>query len=212
MKLLSSRYLPLVFFVVLFILIYLISRFIPAENIRLFVQNSGPFAPLLIILSLIFTSVIAPLGGTPFLFVGFYLYGSNVIFLWVIAAFTSSIINFWIAKIWGRSLVEKLAGKSSIEKVDKLIASYSLQTLFIFRILLIGLHDVVSYAAGLTRMKFRDYVVVSSLGIVPGTIIWYIAASQINSPVAFTGLNFILIYTFAGIFLIGVILRKKFKK
>ncbi|MDD2822845.1 MAG: VTT domain-containing protein [Candidatus Daviesbacteria bacterium] len=212
MKYLHSKYLPILIFIILFGGIYLIGRSIPEETIRTIVTSSGIFAPLLLFLLMLLTYIIAPISSSPFLYVGFYLYGKDIIFLSFTTSFIASIINFWIARIWGRSLVEKFAGKKTMNRVDRLTINYGLPYLFITRLFLGGEHDVVSYAAGLTLIKFYPYLIISTLASIPGTFIWYQLASQTNNPLIFTASNLGLVYLLNGIFIIGIFIFNNFKK
>lgn len=150
-----KTFLPFLLMGVLFLVPFLISTKIPENSIRQAISKSGSFGPLVLILILWSTNIIAPLSASPFLFVGFYLYGNNVVLYAYVAAIIASVSNFWIARKWGRTLVQKLAGTDSLEKIDKLASDCGMQTLLIFRLFLREFHDVVSYAYGLTEMNFK---------------------------------------------------------
>lgn len=185
-KIPRRSYLPLIVTAVLFLLIYLIGTKIPEQSIRETVSNAGPFGAIILIFLFWITYFVAPLGGTPFLLVGFYFYGPKVIIFTTTAAFIASITNFWVARIWGVKLVTRLAGPENLEKINKLTKNYGLQTLIICRVFLGQFHDVVSYAFGLTPIKFKIYLTVTVLGMIPGTILWYSLATKINNALNFT--------------------------
>lgn len=190
MKFINKKTYPLIIIVVIFLVIYLVGSRIPEETIRLFVEKAGPFGPLLIIFLLWSTNIVAPLSAAPFLFAGFYLFDKMVIVYSLTAAFFASITNFWIAKIWGRRVVEKLAGTDGLKKIDYLAENYGPKTLFIFRLILWGYHDVISYAFGLTKINFTQYLIISTLGTIPGSLLWYFLSSKITNAVTFTVVNF----------------------
>lgn len=204
-------YLPVILAVILVLFVYLAGSNIPQETIRQFIKGAGPLGILVFILLTWSTFVIAPLSGAPFLFAGYYLFGQNVIIYTTVAAWIASITNFLIAKRFGRRLVVKLAGPDGLKKVDELTIDYGLPALFITRICLVHFHDVVSYAFGLTRLKFVPYIAVSTLGLIPGTVIWYFLSSKVHDPIRFFGLSLILGYIFLSLYLIGRKLTKKKK-
>ncbi|MDP3998622.1 MAG: VTT domain-containing protein, partial [bacterium] len=154
------------------------------------------------------TNVIAPLSGTPLIFTGFYAFGSTVVFLMTIADFIASITNFWIAKRWGRSLVKKFVGQENIAKADRFTRSYGLLTLLLLRFFQGGVGDFISYAAGLTSMRFTPYLIISTAGMIPRTVLWYFLALHVKSPVVFTALTLLLIVVLSGIFLAGVAIKR----
>lgn len=195
----------------LFLLIYLVGSNIPEATIREVVKSAGPFGIVLLIFLIWVSNVFAPLSATPFLFAGFYLYGPIVTVYSYVAAFIASITNYWIARIWGRSVVIKLVGEDNLKKVDLLASSYGLQTLFIVRVFLGQFHDVASYLFGLTKIKFYPYLIVSTLGTIPGGLLWYFISTKINNPVTFTIFTFILAYAFLAGYFLWAKITKKFK-
>ncbi len=179
----------------LFVAVYLASQFIPENSIKNIIETAGPFGPLVIVLGILLTNVIAPLGAAPFLFAGFLAYGTTVVFLSYIAALLASIINFWLAKKYGRILVEKLAGNEPLEKVDSFTNKYGLVTLLLLRLFLAEQHDVISYAVGLTKIKFKPYFIISVLGMIPWTLLRYFLATKMHTALDFTILSLGLAWT-----------------
>ena len=194
------------------VLIYFLSAAVPKEALQETLEGLGILGPLVLGLILLVTYIFAPLNGTPFLLVGFYLYGSNIVFFSSIAAWVSSIINFWISRRWGRPLVEKMVGIKNINRIDKLTINYGFLAIFSLRVLTGALQDFVSYAAGLTPMKFSRYLLASTLGMIPGTFLWYRLTLKANSPLQFVLLTFVLISIFAAIFFLSQKISKKLQK
>ena len=198
--------------IIALVLIYFLSAAVPKEALQETLEGLGILGPLVLGLILLVTYILAPLNGTPFLLVGFYLYGSNIVFFSSIAAWGSSIINFWIARRWGRPLVKKMVGIKNINRIDKLTINYGFLAIFSLRVLTGALQDFVSYAAGLTTIKFTRYFLATSLGMIPGTFLWYRLTLKANNPVQFVLLTFALISIFAAIFFLSQIISKKVKK
>lgn len=212
LKIRVKRLYPLLFTLFLFILLFLVGRNYPEENIRSLIKSAGPLAPVIFILLMLLTYILAPISGSPLLFAGFYAFGEKVVFLTVVAAFIASVVNFWVARRFGRPLVEKLVGKDSIHKIDKLTANYGLVTLAVFRFFQGGIHDFVSYAAGLTSMRFSSYFLVSTIIMIPGTSLWYLLASQVGTPAEFTILSFLQATVLSTIFILGSLAIRRWKK
>lgn len=194
MKITRKSYLPFLIGGIIILSIIFVGIRFPEETIRDVIKNAGAFGIVVFIFLTWLTYVIAPISGSPFLFVGFYLFGRTVIIYSFIAAFIAAVTNFWIARVWGRTLVEKLAGAESLKKVDRLASNYGLQTLFFFRIFLGSFHDAISYAFGLTKIRFTSYLITSTLGMIPGTFIWYLISLKVNNPLLFTALSVAIAY------------------
>jgi uncharacterized membrane protein YdjX (TVP38/TMEM64 family) len=206
-----KSYLPLAIFIILVLAILLVGTQVPENTIRRVVASAGPYGIVVLILSFWLTNVVAPLGGTPFLYAGFYLYGQKVVFYAYFASIIASVTNFWIARVWGRSLVEKLAGREGLEKIDHLAKDYGISTLIIFRLFLKEFHDVVSYAFGLTEINFISYFVISVLGMLPATIIWYFVSKTIQTPLIFTIISWLIAYISLTSYILWIELKKRHK-
>jgi uncharacterized membrane protein YdjX (TVP38/TMEM64 family) len=189
---------------------YLVGTRVPETAIREIIKGAGPFGVVVLILLFWLTNIIAPLSGTPFLYAGFYMYNQMVVFYAFLAAVLASITNFLVARIWGRSLVIKLVGTEALEKVDDLTRNYGPQSLLIFRLFLKEFHDVISYAFGLTSIKFSHYLTVSTFGMIPPTIIWYFISLKIGNALTFTTVSWLIAYVSLTIYVLWVkVIRNK---
>ena len=207
-----KRVVPLLFIVVISLLLYLLSRSFSEKEIITFINDAGFFAPVVYILLTLLTLVIAPFSGTPIIFAGYYAFGQRVIFYSIVAAYISYVLNFWIARKWGRTIVGKFVGKEDMKKVDELTKDYGIVTLVFLRIFQGSINDFVSFAMGLTNMKFKIYLVVSLLASVPGTVLWYYLSLNADTPAQFTIIMLVLTLTLSFVFIMGSIFWKKFLK
>lgn len=209
MKINRKAFIPIAITIFIFVLLYIVGASISEVTIRQFISSTEPFGTVTLVFLIWLTYVFAPLGATPFYFAGFYLYGSQIILLSYVAAIIAAVTNFWIARLWGRSLVIRLVGKDSLAKVEKLTQNHGLRTLFVSRIFLGMFHDVVSYFFGLTKIKFYPYLTVSILSTIPGGLLWYYVSTKINNPAVFTIFSFIFAYVFLGSYFLWTKIAKK---
>lgn len=209
MKINNKTLLPLTITIILFVLIYTVSQNISENTIREIVENAGPFGVVVLIFLIWLTNIFAPLGAAPFIYAGFYFYGPKVTIYSYIAAFIASITNYWIARIWGKSLVTKLISEDNLKKVNKLAKNYGLKTLFVTRIFLGQFHDVISYLFGLTNIRFCPYIIVSTLGTIPGSLLWFFIATKTNNPITFMTITVIITYGFLTSYFLWIKLMKK---
>lgn len=193
------------------LLLYFLGKQIPQEQLRIFVESTGAWAPIVYILTSQLSYLLAPVSGYPFLIVGFYLFGETMIVYSYFVNIVGSSINFWIAKRWGRPLVTKLVGGESLAKIDKLTEEYGVGTLFVARLFLLGLGDFLSYAYGLTPIKYKTFIVVSGLAAIPGYLLWYFAASQTNGIEQFVGISVTITLIAFWLFVGGSYFRKRLK-
>lgn len=204
--------LSLVIALVISLLLYILGRQIPKEGVESFIQNSGPAAPIIYILTHQLSYVLAPISGLPFLVAGFYLFGKTVIVYNYFVIILGATINFWIARKWGRPIVSKLAGADTVKKIDELSQNYGVVTLIALRMLQGGIGDFVSYGYGLTKIKFTTYILVTVLATIPGSTFLYFVVSKTNSLEQSLMVSILLAMISASIFFIGNFWIRKIKK
>ena len=88
------------------------------------------------------------------------------IFVIFIADFVACCLNFYIAKRFGRKIVQKFVGERFIDKVDNLASKHLENNIFLVAgFLMTGLFDFVCYAVGLTEMPWSKFIPALILGI-----------------------------------------------
>jgi len=125
------------------------------EKIEVFLRSLGFFGPLAYILIVFISTIISPLGCVflwPFALLawGFPLPAVYTSF----GAIVGAAANFWIARKFGRPIIEKLITKKGMEIVDMISLKEGLKALFFLRL-------YVSYAAGLKKIHFIPYFLIT---------------------------------------------------
>lgn len=201
----------IILIIALSIALFFIGRQIPKEAIEEFVKSSGPLAPIVYIILHQISFVFAPISGFPFLVAGFYLFGKNVIIYNYFVIIIGSAINFLIAKKWGRPIVRRFVGEKSLAKIDSLSQVYGKTTLIALRIIQGGIGDFVSYAYGLTPMKFSTYMTITVLATIPGNTLWYFIISKTDNTDFYIAVSLFLAAGSILLFLVGSFIIKKIK-
>lgn len=138
-----------------------------------YILSFGILAPVVSFLLMIFQSVAAPLPAFLITFANAGLFGwvKGAILSWS-SAMAGATVCFFIAKFYGRNLVEKLTSKFALEGIDNFFEKYGNYAILIARLLPFMSFDIVSYAAGLTSMSFWSFFWATGLGQLPATIIY----------------------------------------
>ena len=79
---------------------------------------------------------------------------------------------FFIAHILGRDVVEKITSKKALEATDAFFARYGKHTIIVCRLLPFVSFDIISYAAGLTSMRFWSFFIATGIGQLPATLVY----------------------------------------
>lgn len=137
------------------------------------IRGYGVYAAIISFILMILQSVLAPI---PALLITL---ANAAVFGWwkgALLSFTSAMAGaalcFYIARTLGRDYVEKVVTKTGLAKVDEFFERYGKNSILICRLLPFVSFDIVSYAAGLTPIKFWDFFIATGLGQLPATIVY----------------------------------------
>ncbi|MFX0090740.1 MAG: TVP38/TMEM64 family protein [Candidatus Hodarchaeota archaeon] len=89
-----------------------------------------------------------------------------------IGSIAGAIICFYIAQKGGRPLVERFIDEKSLIFADQWFERYGIWAILIGRLLPFIPFDAVSYGAGLSKIRLRDFVIPTTIGIIPRSIFY----------------------------------------
>ena len=143
------------------------------QVVKEFVAQYGAYAMAVSFLLMILQSVIAPLPAFLITFANANLFGwwQGAILSWS-SAMAGAAVCFYIARILGRDVVEKLTSKTGLKQIDDFFDKYGKHSILIARLLPFISFDIVSYAAGLTSMGFLGFFIATGIGQLPATIVY----------------------------------------
>lgn len=96
----------------------------------------------------------------------------------VIASNIGASIAFLIGRYLGRDFVEKLA-KGKLKSIDDKIEQSGFLTILRLRLIPVVPFNLLNYASGFSKIKYRDYAIGSLIGMFPGTFIYTFFADAI---------------------------------
>lgn len=114
---------------------------------------------------------------------------------------------YGLARWFGHSLVERFVPATSLRRFETCSERYGTWTILVARLLPFISFDLVSYAAGLARIRFWRFVLATGVGQLPATIVYSLAGdfAAVNlgllaGAIAFTFIAATIIATSAGFF------------
>ncbi len=128
----------------------------------------GPLAlGLLVALEVLF----APIPGWALAMAAGFLYGAwgGTLITWA-GAMVGSIAAFWLARHFGRHRLVPYIPQKLRARFDHISQKEGFIILLAARVLPFTALDVLSYAAGLSRMSLWSFLAASALGFIPGTV------------------------------------------
>ena len=212
----KSKFYPVLKIVLIVVLLsaalqWLIPALTSAE-FQNFVEDLGLFGPLVIIFITVFGHIFAPIAGSPVVILSIAVFGlyQTMVYLYL-ASLISATTNFYISRWYGRGVVEKLVGKDSMQEVDRMVAIAGGKILAVGRVVGFPIFEIISYAAGLTRMPFRKYISITAVCAAIPNFVFSIIFRDIDFS------STVVIYLWVGgLILMGglftVVLRLYFKR
>lgn len=157
--------------------------------------------PILVVVP---SSIISIAGGT--------LFGPIKGFLLnMIGFFLSGTIAFYLSRLLGRDFIDKIIKGKALE-LDNGLEKNGFKVIFLFRFPPIFPYDVFSFAAGLTKIRYRDFILGSLLGVIPETLCYSYMGQEIgeaNTYKLFVTISVIIVITIITTF---IFLRSKHVK
>jgi uncharacterized membrane protein YdjX (TVP38/TMEM64 family) len=150
------------------------------EQVRAWVEGLGAWGPMAIVFLEMVQALLAPIPGQAIEAVSGYLYGPWWGTLYpLIGMAIGSLITFLLARRFGRPLVIRLIGKQSMDRLDDLERRGGAPFFFLIWLLPFAPDDLACVAAGLTPMPMRQFLILMTLGRLPGVFVSVLVGANI---------------------------------
>lgn len=172
--------------------------------VKEFVASYGAYAVVISFLLMVFQSLAAPLPAFLITFANANLFGwwQGAILSWT-SAMAGAALCFFIARVLGRDVAEKLTSKAGLAQIDTFFEKYGKNTILICRLLPFVSFDIVSYAAGLTSMSFGSFMIATGLGQLPATIVYSYVGGMLTGGAKLFVTGLMLLFALSAIVAMG---------
>ena len=163
-----------------------ISDFTPT-NVKNFILKFGVWAPIIfiIIYALRGAVLVIPVGIMSL--AGGLAFGKWLGTIYILLGATlGASLSFMIARYFGRQFIESFSWlhKGKIKQFDDGIEKNGFRMMLFMRLIPLFQYDAVNFGAGLSKIKFRDYVLASFIGMVPGGFINAMLGSSLENIIS----------------------------
>ena len=167
------------------------------DDVERWMADLGAWGPIAYIAFFSVSMVFALIPTSPAPIAAAAVFGAALGFLYTLLGGTiGAVASFYIARRWGRPLMERLMPVKTVVQIDRLADQLGIRILILLRLFpLIGA-DYVSYAAGLTRIRIGVYIIISVLGSVPTLLLVSIVGENVteNRTVAAVALAVLAVF------------------
>src|ERR687894_1573223 len=154
-------------------------------GLRDYIISFGVWAPVASCFLMVLQALAAPVPSFLITFANGLAFG--VFWGWMLSLFghvLAAAVCFGVSRTLGRGPVEGLVGRTGLESADRWFERWGTYAVFAGRLVPGVAFDAISYAAGLTRMRFRSFIAASALGIFPQTFLYSYLGRQAPEYVA----------------------------
>ncbi len=142
------------------------------ENLKSFISSFGMYAPLTYIVVLAISVVVSQIPNVPLAICAGMMFGANLGGLYsVIGGMVGALACFYIARSLGVTFIKKLFGKVPVLS-DRINDTHVGLIIFITRLFPFFSFDIISYCAGLTKIRMRTFFIATITGMVPMTFLF----------------------------------------
>lgn len=142
------------------------------EKIQAYIENFGSWSKLVYVVIAFVSVILAVIPNNVVAIAGGYLYGTwTSIGLTLIGTILGSLAAFGLARAFGRPLIYQIAKPETMQKIEQKLEGKNSLLFILFMLIPFIPGDAVCYAAGLTKMKFKHFLILMSLTRIPGTSI-----------------------------------------
>jgi uncharacterized membrane protein YdjX (TVP38/TMEM64 family) len=160
---------------------HMLQDYLTPSNLVAFVKSYGSLAPLIFIIFYIFGTVFAFPGSILTITAGL-LFGPLFGTIYTnIGSTLGASLAFLLSRYLGRDFINKFENlhKSSVGKIDEYAAEHGFKTILFLRLIPLVPFVGLNYAAGLSKIKFRDFFFGTLLGTIPGTFAYVYLGSNL---------------------------------
>ena len=141
------------------------------HRLKEMITSFGPYSPLIYILLQLSQVVATPIPGGAVEFLGGYLFGVKAGLLYaMIGSIVGSWLAFSLARLFKRWAVEKFVSPKTMKKFDYLIGHEGVILSFLLFLIPGFPKDALCYILGLTPMHLGIFLIISTIGRIPGTL------------------------------------------
>lgn len=176
----------------------------------------GFWSPAIIMAIMFLICFISIVPSAPFVITMGYMVGPflGTIYTVIAVVFGVSIV-FILSRVYGRPFVEKVVNKKDLAKADIFFQKWGVGALIVERFIPLFPENIVSVSIGLTKMKYRVFILISLPTIIAGAIMQTYVGSLLSNtdlqiPLSKLLTAFSLFFAFLLITLF--LFRKKIKK
>jgi len=181
-----------------------ISQYLSPERLRSYLALSGPYAPLIFISAFI-GGFFLRIPGSIFIILAAVVFGKLPAIIYSFIAITAGAsLTFFVARFFLRDTVSKMEIRG-VKGLNEKIAERGFLTVLFLRLVFV-LMPPLNWVLGITKVKYRDYLLGTLLGVAPAVFTLILVFGDVGKVDISSGFRDYRLFlpTLAGIFLLAL--------
>lgn len=155
---------------------------ISIRHIREFILKYGKFSAMIFVIIYSLKPILLVIPASWMTIAAGSIFGPFAAFtLSMIGCFFGGTLAFYLSRILGKPFVDKMLKGKAMELDDR-IEKEGFIIVLLMRLSIIFPFDALSYAAGLTKVKYKDFIVGTMLGVIPEMISYSFIGKRLGRP------------------------------
>lgn len=151
------------------------------ERISTTIESFGASAPVVFMMVQLFQVLFAPIPGEASGFIGGYLFGTTLGFLYSSIALTAgSWLNFVIGRFLGKRYIRKLIPAVHLTRFDTILKRQGIIVIFLLFIFPGFPKDYLCLFLGLSAIPAKVFILLATIGRMPGTFMLSLQGASIS--------------------------------
>ncbi len=152
------------------------------KSVVRYINSFGPLSAVIYILFFSFRTLVLIIPYSAMVVLGGSLFGPYRGFIYsMLAVFASASIAFLVGRYLGKDFVQKLI-KGKVENLDSKVEKHGFKIILFMRLSTVFPFDILNYAAGLTKLSYKNFILGTVLGVIPETFSLSFLGSSIHRP------------------------------
>lgn len=153
------------------------------NSLRAYIRSCGKLAAVVFIGIFTLRTLFPVIPYSFMVVLGGSVFGPRFGFLFsMVAVAFSAAFAFYLSRFLGREVMEKFLHRGKLKDIGSKVEKHGFKMIFFMRISSIFHFDLLGFLAGMTKMKFRDYILATVIAMLPETFILNYLGNSIRHP------------------------------
>lgn len=141
--------------------------------VRAYVLSYGQWAPVISLALMVLQAIISPIPAFALSIANGLVFGAFWgAILTLVGRSLAATLCFYLARALGKDAVESLVGVRAARRSEDWLEQWGVQAVLLTRLIPFFSFDLVSYAAGLSRLRFDRFIFATIIGEIPAAILY----------------------------------------